>query len=96
MFDEMVTMTERLLVREDQLAPTAMAGATRLRATLMTAMASGIPLFHEHLSRALGIDVLAPEGDRLVTLTLIEMFAQSSTEKGAASPTGDGRSMSTT
>ncbi len=73
-FDEMVTMTERTLEWPNHIASNEVA-RKRIRATVLTAMASGIPLFREHLSRALGVDVLAPEGNELVMTTLFEIFA---------------------
>jgi AcrR family transcriptional regulator len=73
-FDEMVTMTERTLEWPSRAASNAVA-QKRIRATVLTAMASGIPLFCDHLSRALGVDVLAPEGNELVMTTLFEIFA---------------------
>ena len=74
-FDEMVTQTEQWLARADQARPDPPAVDRRIRAALITAMAVGIPLLHEHLSRAIGTDMFAPEGDRLVTLGLLDIYS---------------------
>ena len=37
-----------------------------IRAALVTAMNVGIPLLQDHVSRALGVDMFEPEGERLV------------------------------
>jgi TetR/AcrR family transcriptional regulator, regulator of cefoperazone and chloramphenicol sensitivity len=75
MFNEMVMQTEQMLLDEDPRGIGQRACTGRIRAALLTAVSSVIPLFHEHLSRALGVDVLTPEGDRLVALALIDIFA---------------------
>ena len=38
-------------------------------------MAIGIPLLHEHVSRALGMDMFGPEGDRLIALGLLDIYS---------------------
>ena len=38
-------------------------------------MEIGIPLLHEHVSRALGTDMFEPEGDRLVALALLDIYS---------------------
>ena len=53
-FDEMVTMTEVWLARSDDSRADPPVVDRRIRAALVTAMALGIPLLHEHVSRALG------------------------------------------
>jgi AcrR family transcriptional regulator len=74
-FDEMVTLTERWLERSDEARPDPPTIDRRIRAALVTAMAVGIPLLHEHVSRALGVDMFAPEGDRLVALGLLDIYS---------------------
>ena len=71
----MVTLTEQWLARADQARPDPPAVDRRIRAALITAMAVGIPLLHEHLSRAIGTDMFAPEGDRLVALGLLDIYS---------------------
>jgi hypothetical protein len=74
-FDEMVTATELWLARADQARPDPPAVDRRIRAALVTAMAAGIPLLHEQLSRAMGTDMFGPEGDRLLTLGLLDIYS---------------------
>jgi len=59
-FDEMVTASELWLARADQARPDPPAVDHRIRAALVTAMAAGIPLLHEQLSRAMGTDIFGP------------------------------------
>jgi TetR/AcrR family transcriptional regulator, regulator of cefoperazone and chloramphenicol sensitivity len=89
-FDEMVTATELWLARADQGRPDPPAVDRRIRAALVTAMAAGIPLLHEQLSRAMGTDMSGPEGDRLVTLGLLDIYSHPiiDAETGAAAEAG--------
>jgi len=74
-FDEMVSLTEQWLARADDARSDPPVVDRRIRAALVTAMAVGIPLLHEHVSRALGVDMFAPEGDRLIALGLLDIYA---------------------
>ena len=74
-FDEMVSMTELWLARADERRADRTAVDRRIRAALVTAMAVGIPLLHEHVSRALGADMFEPEGDRMMALALLDIYA---------------------
>jgi AcrR family transcriptional regulator len=74
-FDEMVTLTEQWLARADEGRPDPPAVDRRIRAGLVTAMAAGIPLLHEHLSRTMGTDLFGPEGDRLLALGLLDIYS---------------------
>jgi len=74
-FDEMVSMTELWLARADDRRADPPAVDCRIRAALVTAMAVGIPLLHEHVSRALGVDMFEPEGDRMMALALLDIYA---------------------
>ena len=86
-FDEMVTMTEQWLARADEARPDPPAIDRRIRAALVTAMKVGIPLLHDHVSRALGTDMFEPEGDRLVALALIDIYSHRLLlEEDASSP----------
>ena len=89
-FDEMVTATELWLARADQARPDPPAVDRRIRAALVTAMAAGIPLLHEQVSRAMGTDMFGPEGDRLLTLGLLDIYSHPliSREDAAAGETG--------
>jgi AcrR family transcriptional regulator len=74
-FDEMVTMTEHWLERADRARPEPPAVDRRIRAALVSAMASGIPLLHEQLSRTVGADIFGAEGGRLVALGLLDIYS---------------------
>jgi AcrR family transcriptional regulator len=89
-FEEMVTLTEQWLARADQTRPDPPAVDRRIRAALITAMAAGIPLLHEHVSQALGADMFAPEGDRLLALGMLDIYSHAliSPETAAAAAAG--------
>ena len=84
-FDEMVTQTEQWLARADEARPDPPAVDLRIRAALVTAMAAGIPLLHDHVSRALGIDIFEPEGDRLLALGLLDIYSHTLINEETAS-----------
>ena len=87
-FDEMVTMAEQWLVRSDEARPDTPATDRRIRAALVTAMKTGIPLLHEHVSRALGVDMFAPEGERLVAQALLDIYSHALIDDGVATSAG--------
>ena len=89
-FDEMVTMTEHWLKRADESRRDRPAVDRRIRAALISAMASGIPLLHEQLSRTVGADIFGPAGGRLVALGLLDIYSHPliSAEDAAAGETG--------
>jgi AcrR family transcriptional regulator len=74
-FDELVTMSEEWLERSDDARADTPTVDRRVRAALVTAMKIGIPLLHEHVSRALGIDMFEPEGEQLVALALLDIYS---------------------
>jgi AcrR family transcriptional regulator len=84
-FDEMVAMTEQWLSRADEVRPDPPAIDPRIRAALITAMKVGIPLLHDHVSRALGTDMFEPEGERLVALALIDIYSHKLLDDGDSS-----------
>ena len=84
-FDEMVTATELWLGRADQARPDPPAVDRRIRAALVTAMAAGLSLLHEQLSREMGTDMLGPEGDRLLTLGLLDIYSHPIIDAATAS-----------
>src|SRR5271170_4274515 len=91
-FDEMVTMTEQWLKRADEARPDPPTVDRRIRAALISAMGSGIPLLHEQLSRTVGADIFAAEGGRLVALGLLDIYSHPliTAEDAAAGETGMG------
>jgi len=84
-FDEMVTMTEQWLARADDVRSDPPAVDRRIRAAVVTAMAAGIPLLNEHVSRALGADMFAPDGDRMLALALLDIYSHSVISQDIAS-----------
>jgi AcrR family transcriptional regulator len=84
-FDEMVTMTEQWLARADGSRPGPPPMDRRIRAALITAMALGVPLLHDHVSRAIGADMLEPEGEQLVALALLDIYSHPLLAGNAAS-----------
>ncbi len=74
-FEEMVAMTEQWLARADALRPEPPTVGRRVRATLVTAMAMGIPLLHDHVSREIGADIFEPEGDQLLAVALLDIYS---------------------
>ena len=84
-FDEMVTMTEQWLARADQARSDPPTIDRRARAALVTAMKVGVPLLHEHVSRALGTDMFTPEGERVVALALLDIYSHPLLDETAVS-----------
>jgi TetR/AcrR family transcriptional regulator, regulator of cefoperazone and chloramphenicol sensitivity len=89
-FDEMVSMTEQWLARSDATRPEPPSVERRIRAALVTAMKVGIPLLQEHVSRALGMDIFEPEGERLVALGLLDIYSHALIDNGIAASAGLG------
>lgn len=75
MFDRMIDLTEQWLVRADANRTDPPLEDTRTRAAVINAMAMGVPLMREHLSRALGVDTFSPEGDRRISLALLDIYS---------------------
>jgi AcrR family transcriptional regulator len=75
LFDQMVELTEQWIDRADEKRPDPPFTDRRTRAAVVTAMALGVPLMHEHLSRVLGVDTLSPEGDRRVAVALLDVYS---------------------
>jgi AcrR family transcriptional regulator len=74
-FDEVVALTEKWLAHADESREKAPYGDRRARAALLIAMRMGVPLLHEHLSRALDTDVFGPEGDRRIILAMLDIHS---------------------
>ena len=66
---------EQWLVRDDEKRADPPLADRRTRAALITAMALGIPLLHEHISRAAGADIRSDEGDRQVAMALLDLYS---------------------
>ena len=74
-FDEMVALTERGLRQAVQQRPDPPVADVRARAALTVAMALGIPAFQAHVARNIGADIFSPEGDRAITLALLDIYS---------------------
>jgi TetR/AcrR family transcriptional regulator, regulator of cefoperazone and chloramphenicol sensitivity len=74
-FDEMVAMTEQTLEQTDRHRADPPAADLRTRAALMVAMALGIPAFRAQVSRSIGADIFSAEGDRRISLALLDIHS---------------------
>ncbi|WP_037367222.1 TetR/AcrR family transcriptional regulator [Amycolatopsis orientalis] len=75
LFDEMVELGTRRLVAADRQRPDPPTVDPKVRAAIGTAMALSITLLHQHISRAAGVDILSPAGDRLLARALIDIYS---------------------
>lgn len=89
-FDELVTMTEAWLARADDARTDIPPVDRRVRAALVTAMKIGIPLLHEHVSRALRTDMFGTEGERLVALALLDIYSHTLIDSDVATAAAAG------
>jgi len=74
-FDEMVEATDHWFALADKNRADRPFADRRTRAAVFTAMALGVPLLREHLSRVLGVDTTSTEGDRQVALALLDIYS---------------------
>jgi AcrR family transcriptional regulator len=90
LFDEMVEIGEEWLSVADKRRPDPPNVDRRARATVITAMALAIPVLYQHVSRCMGVDLSSPEGDRLLSLTLLDIHSHPmlSPEEAAAARAG--------
>lgn len=86
LFDEMVELGRQWLVDTDRERSDPPDVDPKVRAAVGTAMALSITVLHEHVSRAMGVDVFSPEGDELLARALIDIHShpQLSLEDAAA------------
>jgi AcrR family transcriptional regulator len=71
MFDDMVELAEQWLARHEP----GHSQDPRAYAAVLVAMQTGLMALHEHLSRALGMDILAPEGHLRMSRALIDFYS---------------------
>jgi TetR/AcrR family transcriptional regulator, regulator of cefoperazone and chloramphenicol sensitivity len=74
-FDEMVAITEQTLEQTDKHRADPPVADMRTRAALMVAMKLGIPAFRAHIARSIGADIFSPEGDRLISAALLDIYS---------------------
>ena len=75
LFDQMVAPAEQWLELADDSRTDAPLADRTTRAAVFTAMALGVPLLHEHLSRVLGMDTFSDEGDHEIALALLDLYS---------------------
>ncbi|WP_248958830.1 TetR/AcrR family transcriptional regulator [Sphaerisporangium perillae] len=75
LFDEMVKMSEEWLTDIDAKRSEPPFVSRKVRATLGTAMALGVPLLYQHVSRGMGVDIFSPEGDRLLSRAMLDIYS---------------------
>ncbi|MFB9876583.1 TetR/AcrR family transcriptional regulator [Planobispora siamensis] len=75
LFDELARLSEEWLTEADRDRPDPPRVDARARAAVGTAMALSVGILHEHISRAMGVDVFSPEGDRLLARALIDIHS---------------------
>jgi TetR/AcrR family transcriptional regulator, regulator of cefoperazone and chloramphenicol sensitivity len=75
LFDQLVDLTEEWVVRADEDRTDPPFIDSRTRAAVFLAMSIGVGIMHEHLSRVLGLDTFAPEGDRRVALAMLDIHS---------------------
>lgn len=75
-FDEIVAASEQWLAYLDERRDTPPVADRRLRASLFAAMAMGIPLLHDHITRTSGVDPFSDEGDTAMAHAMIDIYSQ--------------------
>jgi len=75
LFDQMVDLSEPWFALADEQRADPPTVDRRIRAAVFNAMALGVPILHEHLSRVLGVDITSIEGDRIVTAALLDLYS---------------------
>jgi len=75
LFDELARLSEPWLAEADRNRSDPSAVDTGVRAAVVTAWALSSAILHEHLSRAFGVDMFSPEGDRLLARAHIDLYS---------------------
>jgi AcrR family transcriptional regulator len=76
-FDGIVRLTEEWLAEIDAQRPDPPTVDRTVRATLVSAMALGIPVLASHISRNLGVDIMTSAGERAMQLGLLDVYSHS-------------------
>ncbi|MEU7837871.1 MULTISPECIES: helix-turn-helix domain-containing protein [unclassified Nonomuraea] len=74
-FDELVRLGEEWIEEYDRTRPDPSPVPRKARAAAVTAMALSVTVLRHHMSRAMGVEVLSPEGDKLLAKTLIDIYS---------------------
>lgn len=75
LFDQIVDSSEQWFAVADEHRKDPPFADRRTRAAVFAAMALGVPLLHDHLSRVLGVDTFSSEGDRQIALALLDLHS---------------------
>jgi AcrR family transcriptional regulator len=75
LFDQIVDMCEDWMGIIDQHRADPPDLPRRARATVFTAMALGVPVLQQHVSRGMGVDLDTPEGDHLLSQVLLDIYS---------------------
>ncbi|MEU5976593.1 helix-turn-helix domain-containing protein [Streptomyces sp. NPDC047315] len=89
MFDEMVKTLERWLELTDVQRAQPPRADRRTRAALMVAQSLGVAAFHEHLSRAMGVDIFSADVDKTLELAMHDIYTQLLVGAEGAAPADD-------
>jgi TetR/AcrR family transcriptional regulator, regulator of cefoperazone and chloramphenicol sensitivity len=74
-FDQIVALTEDWLGDAEERTDNRFYADRHTRAAVLSAMAMGVPLLREQLSRALGVDSFSPDGERRVSMALLDIYS---------------------
>lgn len=74
-FDGIVALSVEWLADLDGRRPDPPTVDRTARATLVTAMALGVPILAGHVSRNLGVDIMTPVGERAMQLGLLDLYS---------------------
>jgi AcrR family transcriptional regulator len=72
MFDDMVELAEQWLARHNP----GQSSDLRAYAAVLVAMQTGLLVLHDHLSRALGADILSVEGHLRMTKAAVDLYSE--------------------
>ena len=72
MFDDMVELAEQWLAVHNP----GQSSDLRAYAAVLVAMQTGLLVLHDHLSRALGADILSPEGHLRMTKAAVDLYSE--------------------
>jgi AcrR family transcriptional regulator len=77
LFDQMVSLTEGWIALSDEAYPDEPPFSDRrTRASALTAMALGVQVLHDHVSRAIGVDILSEAGERQLTDAMLDLYSR--------------------
>jgi hypothetical protein len=77
LFDQMVDLTEGWIALADEAQPDEPPFSDRrTRAAALTAMALGVQVLHDHVSRAIGVDILSEDGERQLTDGMLDLYSR--------------------